>query len=78
MKEYQVDVYNINTFETIDTFIAEFTSIYELKDYMNNEIHNYKEPYYNISYFFTTADVKEKQWTNHPNTTKAQSNQSTS
>lgn len=59
MKEYQVDVYNINTFETIDTFIAEFPSIYELKDYMNNEIHNYKEPYHNISYFFTAAHVKE-------------------
>ena len=59
MKEYLVEVYNINTFETIDTFIAEFSSIYEVKDYMNNEIYNYKEPYYNISYFFTTAHIKE-------------------
>lgn len=60
MKEYQVDVYNVNTFETIDTFIAEFPSIYELKDYMNNEIHNYKEPYYNISYFLQLHTLRSE------------------
>ena len=59
MAQYQIEVYNLNTFETIEKLIVEFSSIYELKDYMNKEIYNYKEPYYNLSYFFTTAHVKE-------------------
>lgn len=61
MKEYQVVVYNIKTYKTIDTFIAEFSSIYEVIDYMNSEIHNYKEPYYKLSYFFTSANIKEQE-----------------
>ena len=62
MEEYQIEVYNINTFETIDKFIAEFSSIYELRDYMNEEIHNYKEPYYNLSYIFTTEEHKNEEY----------------
>lgn len=68
MKEYVVEVYNVNTFETIDTFIAEFSSIYEIKEFMNNEIHNYKEPYYNLSYIFTSAHIKEQQHEQNPTT----------
>ena len=59
MEKYQIEVYNVNTFETIEKLIVEFSSIYEIKDYMNKEIHNYKEPYYNLSYIVTNPNVKD-------------------
>ena len=52
MKEYQIDVYNVNTGEKIDTFIAEFESVYELKEFMNIELHNYTESYLKLHYYF--------------------------
>lgn len=52
MKEYKIDVYNVNTGEVIDTFIAEFSSVNELKEFMNNEIHNYSESYLKLHYYF--------------------------
>ena len=55
MKEYQVDVYNVNTGKIIDTFIAEFTSVYELREFMDSELHNYNESYLNLHYHFTEA-----------------------
>lgn len=53
MKEYTINVYNVNTLETVDTFIAEFTSLEELHEFMENEKHNYNEPYFNLFYDFT-------------------------
>ena len=55
MKEYTINVYNANTLETIDTFIAEFTSIHELREFMDSELHNYNEPYLKLHYSFTEA-----------------------
>ena len=53
MKEYQVDVYNVNTGKIIDTFIGEFSSVDELRDFMDSELHNYNEPYLKLHYHFT-------------------------
>ena len=52
MKEYTIEVYNVYTNEVVDLFIAEFTCVGELKDFMDNELHYYKEPYYKLSYVF--------------------------
>ena len=53
MKEYQVDVYNVYTGKIIDTFIGEFQSVDELRDFMDSELHNYNEPYLKLHYHFT-------------------------
>lgn len=53
MKEYLIVVYNINTAEIIDTFIAESPNTDELKEFMDNELHNYNEPYYKLHYDIT-------------------------
>ena len=50
MKEYTIKVFNVNTLETIDTFIAEFESFRELKEFMRSELHNYSEKYTNLDY----------------------------
>lgn len=50
MKEYTISVYNVNTLETLDEFIAEFESVSELRKFMDNEIHNYSEKYTNLDY----------------------------
>ena len=55
MKEYTINVYNANTLETIDTFIGEFPSIHELRDFMDSELHNYNEPYLKLHYSFSEA-----------------------
>ena len=53
MQEYTINVYNVNTLETIDTFVAEFSSVDELRDFMDSELHNYNEPYLKLHYHFT-------------------------
>ena len=50
MKEYTINVYNVNTLETIDTFIAEFENVTDLSDFMDTELHNYKEKYTDLDY----------------------------
>ena len=50
MKEYTINVYNVNTLETIDTFVAEFENVTELCDFMDTELHNYNEKYTNLDY----------------------------
>lgn len=50
MKEYQVDVYNINTGEIIDTFIELFPSVDELREFMDTELHTYSESYLKLHY----------------------------
>lgn len=52
MKEYEIDVYKVNTGEIIDTFTAQFTTVEELHNFMENETHDYDEPYYNLFYDF--------------------------
>ena len=53
MKEYTITVYNVNTGKIIDTFIGEFSSVDELREFMDSEIHNYNEPYLKLHYHFT-------------------------
>ena len=55
MKEYKIDVYNVNTGEVIDTFISKFPSVNELREFIDSDIHNYSEPYLNLHYYFTEA-----------------------
>ena len=50
MKEYTINVYNVNTLETIDTFVAVFESVGDLCEFMDTELHNYNEKYTNIDY----------------------------
>ena len=50
MKEYTIKVYNVNTLETVDTFVAEFENVTELCDFMDTELHNYNEKYTNLDY----------------------------
>lgn len=52
MKDYQIDVYKLNTGEIVDTFIGEFTSVEELHEFMEDELHNYDESYFNLFYDF--------------------------
>ena len=35
MKEYTITVYNVNTLETIDTFVAEFENVTDLSEFMD-------------------------------------------
>ena len=53
MKEYTINVYNVNTLETIDTFVAEFENVGELCDFMDSELHNYDDKYTNLDYKIT-------------------------
>ena len=50
MKEYTITVYNVNTLETIDTFIAEFENVGDLCEFMESELHNYDDRYSNLDY----------------------------
>ena len=50
MKEYTITVYNVNTLETIDTFVAEFENVTELCEFMESELHNYDDKYTNLDY----------------------------
>ena len=53
MEEYKIDVYNVNTGEIIDTFLADFTTVDELRNFMDNELHSYNEPYFKLHYDIT-------------------------
>ena len=50
MKEYTINVYNVNTLETVDTFVAEFENVTDLCEFMGTELHNYNEKYTNLDY----------------------------
>ena len=52
MKEFTISVYNVNTLEILDEFIAEFETVNELREFMDNELHNYSEQYTNLDYQF--------------------------
>ena len=52
MKEFTISVFNVNTLETLDEFIAEFETDNELREFMDNELHNYSENYTNLDYQF--------------------------
>ena len=58
MKEYTINVYNVNTLETIDTFEAEFENVTDLCEFMDTELHNYDDEYTNLNYRYTTLDYK--------------------
>ena len=58
MKEYTINVYNVNTGKIIDTFVAEFENLYDLSDFMDTQLHNYDDSYTNLNYKYTTLDYK--------------------
>ena len=53
MKEYTIIVYDVNTDIVVDMFIGQFSSVDELRKFMDSEIHNYNEPYLKLHYHFT-------------------------
>ena len=55
MKEYTITVYDVNTDIIIDIFIGEFSSVDELREFMDSELHNYNEPYLKLHYSFSEA-----------------------
>ena len=63
MKEYTITVYNVNTLETIDTFVAEFENVGDLCEFMETELHNYDDRYINLNYRYTTHDYKKNNQT---------------
>ena len=67
MKEYTITVYNVNTGKIIDTFIAEFQSVDELRDFMDSELHNYNESYLKLHYsFMEVNNVRQRTTKNNP------------
>ena len=50
MKEYTIKIYNVNTLETVDTFVAEFENVTDLCEFMDTELHNYDDKYTNLDY----------------------------
>ena len=58
MKEYTITVYNVNTLETIDTFVAEFENVADLCEFMERELHNYDDRYMNLNYRYKNLDYK--------------------
>ena len=58
MKEYTITVYNVNTLETIDTFVAEFENVGDLCEFMESELHNYDDRYINLNYRYKNLDYK--------------------
>ena len=60
MKEYTITVYNVNTLETIDTFVAEFENVGDLCEFMESELHNYDDRYINLNYRYKNLDYKMK------------------
>lgn len=54
MKQYHIEVYNINTLETVDDFTSSFNSVHELNEYMDNiQLHNYGVEYYYLDWTYT-------------------------
>ena len=53
MKEYTITVYDVITDIVIDMFIGEFSSVDELSEFMDSELHNYNEPYLKLHYSFS-------------------------
>ena len=58
MQEYTITVYNVNTLETIDTFVAEFENVGDLCEFMERELHNYDDRYINLNYRYKNLDYK--------------------
>lgn len=54
MKQYHVEVYNINTLKTIDEFTSSFKDVNELTEFMNNiQIYNYKYDNFDLDWTYS-------------------------
>ena len=54
MKQYHVEVYNINTLETVDEFTSSFEDYNQLKEFMDNmQLHEYNYDYYDLDWAYT-------------------------
>ena len=71
MKKYHVEVYNINTLETIDDFTASFNNNYELTEYMNNiQLHNYNIDYYYLDWTYSEKESNQSTPTHYQGETQ--------
>lgn len=54
MKQYHVEVYNINSLKTIDDFTSSFENFNELNEFMENiQLHNYDVDHYYLGWTYT-------------------------
>lgn len=57
MKQYHVEVYNINTLETVDEFTSSFENFNQLKEFMDNmQLHEYDYDYFDLDWAYTEKD----------------------
>ena len=61
MKQYHIEVFNINTLETVDEFTTSFKNIDDLTEYMENtQLHSYNIDYYFLEWSFNEISHKNK------------------
>ena len=60
MKQYHVEVYNINTLKTIDEFTSSFENYNELSKFMDNiQLHNYDFDWFDLGWTSTEKNTTE-------------------
>ena len=68
MKQYHIEVFDINTLETVHEFTTSFKNIDDLTEYMENtQLHSYDIDYYFLDWSFNEISHKNKN--NNDNTT---------
>ena len=60
MKQYHVEVYNINALKTLDEFTSCFENYHQLSEYMDNiQLHNYDYDYFDLGWTSTESEQTE-------------------
>ena len=71
MKQYHVEVYNINTLETVDEFTATFEDLNQLKEFMDNmQLHDYDDDYFDLDWACTEKKDNNTTPTHYQGTTQ--------
>ena len=61
MKQYHIEVFDINTLETVHEFTTSFKNIDDLTEYMENtQLHSYDIDYYFLDWSFNEISHKNK------------------
>lgn len=69
MKQYHVEVYNINSLKTIDEFTSSFENFNELSEFMNNiQLHNYDFDWFDLGWTSTEKNNTETTPTHYQGT----------
>ena len=64
MKQYHVEVYNINTLETVDEFTSCFENHHQLSEFMDNiQLHNYDNDYDYFELDWTSTESEQTEST---------------